>query len=109
VNEGRYEERAVRDYDESIRLFPKSAASFNNRALLLMRLRQYDRAIMDFDEAVRLEPSNGVWLKNRGNAFRVTGKYPQAIADYRGALALKIDEAVKKRGAVHFRSELNQI
>jgi tetratricopeptide (TPR) repeat protein len=97
ANEGRYEELALRDYDETIRLVPKSGGAFNNRGGILVSLRQYDRAIKDFDEALRLEPNNGLYLKNRGMAFRITGKYAQAIADLRKALTLKIDEPVKKQ------------
>ena len=89
---------AIRDYDEAIRLIPKgNAAAFNNRALVLVSLRQYDRAIADYDEALRLEPNNGTYLKNRGNAFRSAGKYAQAIADFRKALALKLDEPARKQ------------
>ena len=55
---------AIRDYDEAIRLIPKgNAAAFNNRALVLVSLRQYDRAIADYDEALRLEPNNGTYLR----------------------------------------------
>ena len=98
MNEGRYEELAIRDYDETIRLIPKgNAAAFNNRALVLVSLRQYDRALADYDEALRLEPNNGTYLKNRGNAFRAAGKYAQAIADLRKALTLKLDEATRKQ------------
>ena len=98
LNEGRYEDMAIRDYDEAIRLIPKgNAAAFNNRALVLVSLRQYDRAIADYDEALRLEPNNGTYLKNRGNTFRSAGKYAPAIADFRKALALKLDEPARKQ------------
>jgi tetratricopeptide (TPR) repeat protein len=97
ANEGRYEELALRDYDETIRLVPNSGGAYNNRGGILLSLRQYDRAIKDFDEALRLEPNNGLYLKNRGMALRITGKYAQAIADLRKALTLKIDEPVKKQ------------
>jgi len=88
---------AIGDYDEAIRLNPKNAAAFNNRAVTLVSVRQYDRAIKDYDEALRLQPDNGLYVKNRGNAFRIIGKYAQAIADFRKALTLKIDEPVKKQ------------
>jgi tetratricopeptide (TPR) repeat protein len=88
---------AIRDYDAAIRLNPKNAAALNNRAVILVGLRQYDRAIKDYDEALRLDPDNGVHFKNRANAFRIAGKYAQAIADYRKALSLKIDDPTRKQ------------
>jgi tetratricopeptide (TPR) repeat protein len=82
LNEGRYEDLAIRDYDEAIRLNPKNAAAFNNRGNLYLSKRKYDRAIQDYDEALRLDPNNALHLKNRANAFRITGQYRRAIADY---------------------------
>ena len=97
LNEGKYENLAIRDYDEAIRLNPKNAVAFNNRGVTFELLRQYERAIEDYEEAIRLDPNSGLYLANRGDAFRITGKYAQAIADYRKGLTMQIDGALKKR------------
>jgi tetratricopeptide (TPR) repeat protein len=97
LNEGQYEDRALKDYDETIRLAPSNRAAYNNRGNVYMSKRQYDRAIRDYDEAIRLDPNEPMYIKNRANAFRVTGQYERAVADFRKALTLKIDELVKKQ------------
>ena len=97
LNEGQYEDRALKDYDEAIRLAPGNRAALNNRGNVYMSKRQYDRAIKDYDEAIRLDPNEPLYIKNRANAFRVAGQYDRAIADYRKALTLKVGEPVKKQ------------
>ena len=97
LNEGRYEDRAIQDYDQAIRLDPNNAAAFNNRGNAYTRRRQYDRAIADYSEAIRLVPNNGATFNSRGYALRFVGQYGRAIADYRKALTLNIDEATKKQ------------
>jgi tetratricopeptide (TPR) repeat protein len=97
LNEGKYEDLAIRDYDEAIRLNPKNAPAFNNRGNAHVSKRMYDRAIQDFDEALRLTPDNALFLRNRANAFRIVGQYRSAIADYRKALSLKIDASTKNQ------------
>jgi tetratricopeptide (TPR) repeat protein len=94
---GTYEERAIQDYDQAIRLNPKNAAAFRNRGILYTKTRQYDRAIGDFDEAIRLDPNFAVTFQNRGYALRFVGQYDRAIADYQRALTLKIGEPMKRQ------------
>src|SRR5262245_47707481 len=49
-------DRAIRDFDEAIRLDPKYAHAYYNRGLAHHQKADYDRAIRDFDEAIRLDP-----------------------------------------------------
>ena len=78
--EGRYEDLAIRDYDEVIRRSPKNAAAFNNRANALLRRRLYDRALQDYEEALRLDPNNAQYFRNRGNAYRITGERDRGLS-----------------------------
>jgi tetratricopeptide (TPR) repeat protein len=96
LHEGRYEDLAIRDYDQSIRLAPR-AGSFNNRALLLVGRHQYDRALQDYEEALRLDPNNALYYKNRGNAYRIMGQLDRAVAEYRKVMSLKPDDSMRKQ------------
>ena len=49
-------ERAIRDYDEAIRLEPQDADDYSNRGNAYNELEQFQRAIQNLDEAIRLEP-----------------------------------------------------
>ena len=46
---GEYD-RAIQDYDQSIKLNPNYARAFNNRGVAYQKKGEYDRAIKDFDE-----------------------------------------------------------
>ena len=53
TTKGEYD-RAVQDYDESIKLNPNYARAFNNRGVAYQKKGEYDRAIKDFDECIKL-------------------------------------------------------
>jgi lipoprotein NlpI len=75
-------DRAIADYDEAIRLNPKSAGAYNNRGHAQRAKGDNDRAIADFDQAIRLDPSNlGAYI-GRALAWRAKGDNDRAIADY---------------------------
>jgi tetratricopeptide (TPR) repeat protein len=90
--DGIYEDRAIADYDEGLRLEPNNAAALRNRGFLNAKRQRYDRAIEDFDEAIRLDPNVAASFSGRAYALRFVGQYDRAIADYRKALTLQLDE-----------------
>src|SRR5262245_66345265 len=47
-------DRAVQDYDQSIKLDPNYARAFNNRGVAYQKKGEYDRAIEDFDASIQL-------------------------------------------------------
>jgi tetratricopeptide (TPR) repeat protein len=95
--DGVYEDRAIADYDEGLRLEPNNAVAFRNRGFLNMKRRRYDRAIQDFDEAIRLDPNVAASFSGRAYALRFVGQYDRAIADYRKALTLRLDETSRSQ------------
>jgi tetratricopeptide (TPR) repeat protein len=95
--EGVYEDRAIADYDEGLRLEPNNAAAWRNRGFLQTKRQRYDRAIQDFDEAIRLDPGVAASFFNRAYALRFVGQYDRAIADYRKALTLQLDETSRSQ------------
>ena len=95
--DGVYEDRAIADYDEGVRLSPNNATAFRNRGFLNTRRQRYDRAIQDFDEAIRLDPNVAAAFSGRAYALRFVGQYERAIADYRKALTLQLDDTSRKQ------------
>jgi tetratricopeptide (TPR) repeat protein len=95
--EGKYEDRAIADYGEAIRLDPGNAAAFRSRGVLNTRMRRYDRAIVDFTDAIRLDPKVAAAFYGRALALRYAGQYGRAVADYRKALALKLDDPSRRQ------------
>jgi tetratricopeptide (TPR) repeat protein len=81
-------DRAVADYEEAIRLDPKSAAGYTGRGYAWQAKGDYDRAFADYDEAIRLDPKYATAYQDRGSAWESKGEYDRAIADYDEAIRL---------------------
>ena len=61
-------DRAIKDYDEAIRLDPKAERAYNARGVAYFKKGDYDRAIKDLDEAIRLYPPYALAYTGRGKA-----------------------------------------
>jgi tetratricopeptide (TPR) repeat protein len=81
-------ERALADYNEAIRLEPRSAHPHNGRGNVYRAKGDNDRAILDYSEAIRLDPKYGSPYNGRGNAYLDREDYDRAIADYNQAIRL---------------------
>ncbi len=82
-------ERAIADFNEAIRLDPKSAVTFHFRGLAYAAKQDYDRAIADYDEAIRLDPKSAtIPVYDRGQAYAAKQDYDRAIADFNEAIKL---------------------
>ncbi len=76
-----------------IRLQPRSAYGYGNRALILGRLGRYQDAVGDFSKALEFDKASSVILEGRGRAYLALGKYSDAIADYERAQRLAPDNS----------------
>ena len=56
-------DRAIQDFDQSIKLNPAYAKPFNNRGVAYLKKGEYDLAIKNLDEAIRLNPNYGGGLR----------------------------------------------
>jgi tetratricopeptide (TPR) repeat protein len=90
LNIGEYD-RAIADFDVSIRLDPASAWTFNNRGSAWYFKGDADRAIADFDEAIQRDPAYALAYHNRGEVRNDKGDFNGAIADYGTAIRLDPD------------------
>jgi tetratricopeptide (TPR) repeat protein len=96
VNEGRFEELAIAEYDKVLQIAPRHAGALGSRAQLNHSLRKYDLAIADYTRAIEIAPANPLFLYNRAATYRMIRQYDRAIADYRNALAVTRDPEGRK-------------
>jgi tetratricopeptide (TPR) repeat protein len=92
-------DKALSDCDRSLRL-NKSAAAYDSRGLVELRLARYDRAIADYDAALTMAPKLGWSLYGRGVAKIKTGQTADGQADIAAAVAInaKLPDLAKERG-----------
>ena len=92
--------RAVADYNESMRIDPTYPAAYLNRGNVWFHRGDFDRAIADYNQAIQLDPKYGSAYVNRGSAWGNKGDLDRAIADYNQAIRLdpKDTKAYYNRG-----------
>ncbi len=99
-------DRAIVDYDASIKLNPRSSDVFYNRGNAWGNKGDHDRAIVDYDAAIKLNPKDAA--SHTGRAFELTAKgdYERAVADYDTAIKFdpKSSGTLLARGRVRFYS-----
>jgi tetratricopeptide (TPR) repeat protein len=82
---------ALRDYTEALKLNPKYAWAYHNRADLY-RLRHqsadYDRSLDDYNQCLKCNPQYALAYYGRSLIFRSRGDLAHAKEDYRQAMAL---------------------
>ena len=91
---GKEYRRAIELYDEAIRVNPKNAIAYGNRALAHHYLTEYNEAIEDNNIAVSLDPKYAGAFRNRGAAYAELGNHQQALKDYIKAIELDPNDAI---------------
>lgn len=81
-------QQALADMDEAIKLQPRYAGYFINRAFLRHQTDDYYGAMSDYDYAVQLDPLNAVALYNRALLRAEVHDYNRAIDDLNQVIAL---------------------
>jgi tetratricopeptide (TPR) repeat protein len=92
VQEEEYD-KAIADFDESIRRNGSRAYPFGARGEAKYRKGELDTAVADLSEGIRLEPANARFWLMRGFAYEGKEAWSQASADYRHAAALDPTDA----------------
>jgi len=90
-------------FSDELRLRPRSAAAWNNRAVARVRLGDLDGAMRDYNRAIELSPADAELYFNRGNALVAGGQYPGAIRDFDRAVTLmpSYARAIFNRGTAY--------
>lgn len=81
-------EAATKDFDEVIRLSPKSYLGYVSRGTCRYERDDWEGALTDFDEAVELEPENAAARQLRNLVYAARGEWDRA--------ATELDEVVKR-------------
>lgn len=81
INGSKDFEQALKDMDEAIKLQPKYAGFYINRAYLRHELDDFHGAMDDYDIALQLEPNNTMALFNRSMLRAEVHDFNKAIAD----------------------------
>ena len=82
-------DRAILDFDQSIKLDPTYAKPFNNRGAAYLRKGEYDLALKSLDQAIKLNPNNGRAFVNRAGVYLKKNEYDHAARDYDEAIRLE--------------------
>ncbi len=70
-------------------IFQGEAATYCNRALAYLKLKNFGRAIEDCNKAVELKPDYVKAYYRRGKAYASTNKFELAIKDYQHFLEIE--------------------
>ena len=62
-------DRAIADFDQSIKLNPNDPLVYNNRGFAYRNKGETDRAIADYQQAIKLNPNYALAFYNRGIAY----------------------------------------
>lgn len=101
---GKYGE-AVTDFSEAIRLNPRHASAYNDRAHARGELGDKEGAIADLTRAIEIEPKFALAWANRGSTWHDMGDLDRALADLNEAIRLSTKDPVAylHRGIVYMR------
>ena len=87
------QDKAIADYNETLRLDPSYVAAHVNRGSAWRKKGDLEKAIADFTDAVRLDPKNVAAFRDRASAWRAKQDYDKAIADCDEAIRLDPNDA----------------
>lgn len=87
-------ELALKEFNASLRIDPKSAPTLVDRGTAYNGLRKYDLAIADFNAAIKLAPTNYLAWNNRGVTHFRRNELAQAINDLDKAIELDPNQPI---------------
>ena len=98
ANDQRFQD-ALNDLGEAIRINPRDARTFEQRAAVEMRINDYDKALADYDVATKLNPGEIKYHLYRGYIYELRGDLQNAMTDTDAALKInpKNQEAVERK------------
>lgn len=76
-------DRAMSDYNEAIRLYPKYIEAYNNRGVLYLALKDHKRALKDFNTAIAYNPNMMNAYNNRAIVYFELKRFNEAWVDVR--------------------------
>jgi len=97
--------RALRDYNNSIRLYPKNPVAYNNRGAVYAITGLIAQALADYDTALSFDPNYAKAYCGRGNCYMIRGEYRRALVEFNKAIDLDPTQAdaYNSLGLVHLQ------
>ncbi len=81
-------DRALEDFNNSIKLNPNNAKVLTGRANIYGLKGQFDLALNDYSRAIQLDKTDAQTFLNRAGAYSLMKQFDKAIIDYNTALTL---------------------
>ena len=82
-NKGEYD-RAIADYDQTLRLKPDYATAYNNRAWAYFKAGKAAQGLPDAERSLELRPNDAHALDTRAHIFEALGRREEARHPWRG-------------------------
>ncbi len=112
VNKGAYDKeekmigepefnRALEDFNNSIRLNPTNAEVFTNRAHVYVIMSHFDLALNDCSRAIKLDSTDAEKYFNRAVTYSLMKQFDKAIIDYTKAITMKPDYIAAKQSRAY--------
>ena len=80
---------AIADCNEAIRIDPKHALAYNNRANNKLRLNDFNGGLADCNKSIALDPNSPLPYYNRGYVYMNKGSPAKAVADWTKAMQMQ--------------------
>jgi tetratricopeptide (TPR) repeat protein len=96
------------DYDKALEFYSNAitessgteAYIFNGRAMLYVKMRDFDKAKLDSETAVRLSPTTAVYHNNLGGIYASLGMVDKAYIEFCEAIKLDPENDLAKKNLV---------
>jgi len=82
-------DRAIKDFDEAIRIKPNNVVLYHNRGLAWYGKGDNEQAIRSYDEAIAINPKYPMAHNDRANVYFRMKEYDKAISGYDDAIRLQ--------------------
>ena len=101
--------KAIRDYDEAIRLRPNNAEAYLNRGISKARLGHWNEAKKDLDKAIITKPDIAEAYHSRGITKNNLGLHEEVTEDYNKAIRISLISPKLTTIVVHQKANLGDM
>jgi tetratricopeptide (TPR) repeat protein len=98
ANDQRFQD-ALNDLNEAIKINPRDAHAFEQRAAIEMKMIDYEKALADYGAAININPGEIKYHLYRGYIYELRGDLPNAMVETEAALKInsKNKEALERK------------
>ena len=98
---------AILDFSEAIKINPRDARVYEQRAAVEMKITDYDKALADYSEAIKLNPNEMRDYLYRAYIYEIKGDIKNSMADTDRVLKLdrKNQQALSRKQRLQARQQ----